>query len=238
MQVNWQSSYILHSRPYRDTSLLLELFTLEQGKFTAVARGAKKRGKGQGSLQAFTPLLTQCVGKSDLLTLQKIEATGMQHYLSGDALLSGFYLNELLVRTLQRFDPHPQLYQHYAWTLSELATGAAIQPLLRQFELVLLRELGYAFDLEHETHSQEKIQPAIYYRFDPSHGFQAVPDADVQAMNIFKGASLLALQKLTLETPEQLRDAKRLMRTALAPLLGYKPLQTRSLFLNQESIHE
>lgn len=230
MKIEWQPSYILHSRPYRDTSLILELFTLNQGRISTVARGAKKRGRGQGSLQAFTPLLTQTVGKTELLSLQKVETDGPAHYLTGNALLCGFYLNELLVRTLQRFDPHPQLYHAYVSSLQRLADNTSLDIILRRFELVLLRELGYAFDLNQEAHSAEPIQHEQYYHFDPEQGFTLVTQYDPRSTAIFCGASLLALHSFNLTNIEELRDAKRLLRLALAPLLGNKPLHTRELF--------
>jgi DNA repair protein RecO (recombination protein O) len=119
MRVNLQPAYILHSRPYRDSSVILEVFTPEHGRISALARGARRKSRGGSAaalLQLFTPLLLSFSGRGELKTLTAREAAGTAVSLRGDRLYSGLYVNELLVRLLHRYDPHPQLFVAYGGT--------------------------------------------------------------------------------------------------------------------------
>jgi DNA repair protein RecO (recombination protein O) len=234
-----QPAYILHTRAYRDTSLLLDIFSQEHGRISLVARGAKGlRSRFKGVLQAFCPLLISWQGKTELMTLTSAEFNGVAQSLQGGALICGLYLNELLVRLLHRYDPHPRLFQVYQETLAGLQacyvdSSHDLQRLLRLFEKRLLSELGYALQLDCEGQDHLKIKPEQYYYFDPINGlFSAVQTHGVDSTkHLFLGESLLALNVERLDEKNTLRDAKRLLRMALAQLLGSKPLRSRELFL-------
>jgi DNA repair protein RecO (recombination protein O) len=232
MKILLQPAYIIHSRPYRDTSLLLELFTQEHGRVSVVARGAKgPRSQFKGLLQPFAPLVVSWLGKTELMMLTAAEAVNCAFDFRGNILLCGFYLNELIMRLLHRYDPHPQLYQIYQQTLINLQQEQSQQIVLRQFEKQLLTELGYALQLNQEALSGDSIVAEYFYRYDPLQGLIICDTNQNSSSNIFCGESLLALHENRLDTENTLRDAKRLLRMALHRLLGDKPIKSRELFI-------
>ena len=176
MRVNLQPAYILHSRPYRDSSVLLEVLTAEQGRISLVARGARRKtrgGSGGALLQPFIPLLLSFSGRTELKNLNATEAAGRPFALPGERLFSGLYLNELLVRLLHRHDPHPHLFAAYGATLGALARDDEIDDVLRRFEFALLGELGYGFELNLDGASGEAVLPECWYHYHPDHGLIA-----------------------------------------------------------------
>lgn len=223
-----QPAFVLHSRPYRDTSFLVELLTREYGRLTVLARGVRsQRSKLYGLLVPFSPLLVSFSGKTDLQTLQHVEVDGLSYNLAGNILLSGFYLNELLMRLLQRHEPHPNIYKAYQQTLSILVGSVVPELALRLFEKYLLVDLGYGLQLDRTVNNQT-VLPNEEYIFEFGVGLKK---AKIHDPYNFPGQSLLALRAGILTTPEELRDAKRLLRSVLAVLLGNKPLKSRELFL-------
>ena len=220
-----QSAFVLHSRPYKETSALVDLFTPE-GRLRAVLRGA--RGKSGSQARPFLPLEVELRGKGELKTVARLEPNGIPNLLHGDVLFSGLYLNELLIRLLPAHDPHPALFEHYALTLQALAAGRPLQPLLRTFEWRLLDELGYGFALDQDVQGQPLVTET-WYRLLPDSGLEAV---DHLQPGLFLGRDLRALADADWEQPTTLATAKRLMRQALAPHLGGRPLVSRELFMN------
>lgn len=221
--------YVLHLRPYRESSALLEVFTESHGRLGLVARGVRApKSRQRAELQPFRPLKLSWSARGELGTLTGVEADGRAPALRGSALYSGFYLNELLVRLLARHDPHPQLYALYRSSLQRLAAEAQVEAVLRRFEKRLLEELGYGLLLDCEAQHGAAVEPQRYYDYHLESGPVAV-QADAQGF-IFRGASLLALAREDLSAPEVLQDAKRLMRAALNLYLGGKPLKSRELF--------
>lgn len=216
-------AYVLHSRQYKESSALLELFSVA-GRQRAVLRGA--RGRSGSLARAFVPLDVELRGRSELKTVSRVEALGIPHELSGERLFSGFYLNELLLRLLAVEDAQGPLFEHYAATLSALAEGRALQPLLRSFEWRLLTELGYGFSLEQDS-SGRPIAAGGVYRFDPEQGFEPLEGFE---SGVFHGHQLQALAAADWQIDGVLAAAKRLMRLALAPHLGNRPLVSRELF--------
>jgi DNA repair protein RecO (recombination protein O) len=159
-------AFVLHARPYRETSLIVEAFTADHGRVAMVARGAKRaRSEMRGLLQAFQPLLLSWYGQAELKTLARAEWRGGMPLPRGSALMCGFYLNELLLKLLAREDPHPRLYAAYEQALAQLAGGAEQATLLRRFELSLLAELGYAPMLVREADTGAPLDPAADYRY-------------------------------------------------------------------------
>lgn len=251
-----QPAYVIHRRPFRNTSLLVDFFCLDHGRVAAVARGAR-RGKSRmhGLLQAFQPLRISFSGRGEVKTLVNAESAGAAVPLAGERLFSGFYVNELLSRLLHDHVEHPRLYKVYRETLDALANTALLERVLRRFELELLAELGYAVNLESDCREQEPIAPEKSYRYLPDVGFEEVTDVpkhgnteteqgaaydgmkDSQSgknagndKRIFDGAHLLALARLELEDPKTASTAKRLLRQALEVHLGGRPLHSRTLF--------
>lgn len=231
MRAELRPAYILHRQPYRETSLLLEAFSLDVGRVGLVARGARSgKGAGRGLLQPFVPLLLSWSGRGELATLTGVEGRGGLPPLVGRALISAFYLNELLLRLLQRHDPHEELFHAYELALQRLA-AVPQQPewTLRLFEKALLQELGYGLLLEHEAHGDSAIQPERLYCYHVHEGPLAAQSAAQQGP-LLHGATLLALAAEEGADERVLAEAKTLMRTMLAQHLGTRPLRSRELF--------
>lgn len=228
MRIALQPAYILHSRAYRETSALLDVFTIEYGRVSLVAKGVRtQQSKIRSLLQPFVPLLISFQGKSELMTMTTVEPNGIPLWLKGDCLLSGFYLNELLCRLLQKSDPHPVLYAMYEQTLLELRGNVLAQKTLRLFEKKLLDELGYGLPLQEDFSTGNALQPDAYYQYVPEQGFKQCEEGAA----LFIGKHLIALHHEQLQEEDVLRDAKRLMRMVLRPLLGEMPLNSRKLFI-------
>ncbi len=228
MRTTLQPAYILHSYPYRDTSLLAEAFTRDYGRLGVVARGARGPASRQRPpIQPFRPLLISYTGRSELGTLTSCESSGPAIVLKGNLLFSGFYLNELLLRLLLRQDPHVDLFQCYEKTLQELGRGGG-QRALRLFEKRLLEALGYGLQLEYDVNWHHPLEADRAYEFRLEHGPFAVPASNRSAL-CFSGKSLISLQREELSDAQSLRDAKKLMRAALSLYLGDRPLKTREV---------
>ena len=226
-----QPAYVIHRRPFRNTSLLVDFFCPEHGRIAAVARGAR-RGKSRmhGLLQAFQPLRISFSGRGDVKTLTNAESAGAAVPLTGERLFSGFYINELLSRMLHDHVEHPRLYEVYRETLDALANTALLERVLRRFELELLAELGYAVNLESDCREHEPIAEDKFYRYLPDVGFEVAREDENDRKRIFAGAHLLALGRLDLDDPVAAASAKRLLRQALEVHLGGRPLHSRKLF--------
>lgn len=225
-----QPCYILHRRDYSDSSLLLEVFSLEYGRLGLIAKGARRsRSANKGLLQPFIPLLLSWKGRGELPTVTAVERHGHSDLPSGKVLMCGMYINELLVRLTQRHAPLTELFPVYVNTLVELQSGADMGAVLRRFECRLLDILGYALVLEFDAASGEPLKAEADYVYYPESGpvlWQNQPDAPV----VVPGACLLAMAADDLHDPQLARHAKRLMRTIMAHYLGDRPLVSRDLF--------
>jgi DNA repair protein RecO (recombination protein O) len=227
-RVSLQAAYVLHHRPYRDTSVLLEVFTRDHGRVGLVAKGVRtSKSRTQGLLQPFRPLLISWVGRGELMTLTSCESAGPAGQIGGRLLMSGFYVNELLLRLLHRHDAHPALFDSYAAALLALEDPAQEQRALRIFEKNLLQELGYALVLNHQTDTGELLVSEKIYSYQLEQGPHRYnehrPGIPVH------GGSLLSLASEQLHDPVSLRETKHLLRASLAIYLGDKPLQSRKL---------
>ncbi len=226
-------AFVLHTRRYRENSLLLEALTREHGRVGLVARvGSGKRRNGRDQLQAFRPLLCVWQGRGELHTLTHWETADTLPALTGERLLSGLYLNELVVRLAGRGEGDSRLFERYATTLTLLAHGEALEPVLRAFEVALLEISGYGLELAHTADSGEPIAPGQQYRYVPDHGPHPVESRDDGI--VVAGATLLALGGARPLAPDVLPDAKRFMRALLAHHLGDRPLHARSLFAGSD----
>jgi DNA repair protein RecO (recombination protein O) len=229
LRVDRQPAFVLHRRAWRETSLLLELLTRDFGRVGVIARGARGGRRGPGACsQAFQPLLVSWSGRTDLKTLTAAEAVSAAPAIVGERLYTALYVNELLVRLLLQHDAHRAVFDAYAGLLPALATAVDLEPLLRRFELLLLRELGYGMEFVHDSANGQLLEPAGHYLFSPEGGFRAAPaPADPRA---YPGRVLAEIGRGDFSAPETRRYAKRLMREALAGLLGPKPLHSRGYF--------
>ena len=222
------TAYVLHMRPYKESSALCDLFTLEHGRLTAVANGVRGK-RGSSAPQTFNLLAVELVGKSELKTLRRAEAMESR-WLQGTGLAVGMYLNELLVRLLPRDDPHEHLFACYGETLDAVAAASYDVP-LRAFERVLLEELGYGVPLEVD-HAGQPVLAERSYRLEPDTGFVA----DVEGA--FAGAVLLAIGRGELSDLAVRRAARRLFSAMLAPHLDGRPIMSRMLLQSPRKISE
>lgn len=219
--------FLLHIRPYRETSVIATALSRELGKVSCVVKGVRnKKGHSRGLLQPFVPLQMQLTGQSELKTGSKIEMQGKALALNGKHLYSGMYLNEVLIRALPTEEALPELFECYSQVLIKLAEATEIEPLLRSFEFYLLQVLGYGIDFSVDAQHQQVIDAEKSYQFHPELGFSLATDNQQYAIS---GKTLMAIEQEHW-TPEALKAAKYVARIALTPLLGNKPLKSRELF--------
>lgn len=216
---------ILHQRPYRETSLLLEVFTRDHGRIGLVANGARRpKSRLRALLQPMQELSLSWHLKGDLGGLRGAESLSLPLRLQGDALYAGFYMNELLLRLCVRGDPHPDLYDCYRSALLALAQTDEPGIVLRLFERDLLEAIGYGLQLGIEAETGQPIQAQSTYSFDVQSGAKQLSGS--AADTGFSGAALLALQSGDLQNPQHRAQAKRILQSALNRLLDNKPLRT------------
>lgn len=230
-KVDRQPAYVLHSQPYKETSLLVEVLTRDYGRFTLVARGARRpRSDLRGLLLPFQPLQLSWFGKSELRTLHVADWRGGVPQFAGERLVCGFYLNELLLRLAPRDDPAPELFKLYDRGVRTLAGDVQFGNVLRRFELDLLALLGYAPMLAADTDGQAVEADAHYLcRFgEPPQRVASIERAPARCC-LLPGSSLLAMAAGDLGQAQTRRDARLLTRLLLDELLGPEPLATREL---------
>ena len=218
MTVKSTAGFILHKRPYRNTSLLLDVFTREFGVLRAIMRGGKK----QQHLQLYTPIWFELNLKNELAIAYKAEAKQACMLFCGKGALIGFYVNELIMRMLYPYDPQPGIYNQYQSLLLELNQDVllAIQAHLRQFELYLLKELGYGLCFSREAIKNESIIPTKNYRFIAGQGFINSPQG-------ISGEVLLAIDQGNWQDKTVLKVAKYVLRHAISHALGGRELKSR-----------
>ena len=226
-RVDLTAGYVLHHRPWRDTSRILEVLTREHGRLTLFARGVRgPQAKLAAVLQPFQLLLLSFSGRGEAAQLTGAERAQPPVPLPQPCLLAAFYLNELLLRLTTRHDALPELFDHYHAALERLRGGAPLEPSLRVFEKRLLELLGYGVDLATEAQSGRRIEPEGYYDFRP--GFGLVP-ARSRAAPAVCGRSLLRLAQEELSEADELADAQRVLQAALGACLEGRPLSTRAV---------
>ena len=236
--VSLEAAYLLHSRPFKDSALLIEVFTPNFGRVGLVANGVrKKKGRWQSALQPFVPILISWRGRSELQTVTDVETSGTMLGLTGKYLMSAFYINELLTYLLHRYDGNPWLFQRYEAALNGLhqlqlaeSEQSHLEMVLRLFERDLLETIGYGLGLESCLSTAEAIQKDRYYRYCVGEG--AVLSEACEGEDVFIGSSLIALHRGALDNAHLLKDAKRLLKAALAQHLDGRPLKSRKLMLD------
>ncbi|MEO5932459.1 MAG: DNA repair protein RecO [Duganella sp.] len=230
-KVAGQPAFVLHSYPYKETSLIIYLFTRDFGRVALIAKGAKRpHSQLRGVLQTFQPLSSSWVGKSELRTLTDAEWVGGMLPLEKTALLCGFYLNELLVKLLARDDAHPALFDHYVATLNQLAHNEPAPIVLRKFERALLRETGVSADLSRCTATRAPVRADVVYVVDPERGPRPERAAD-QSPRV-SGKTLIDMEREDYQDAATQSQSKQLMRFLLAHHLGGAPLNTRQILID------
>lgn len=236
-RIQQQPGYVLHSYPYRETSLIVEVFTREYGRLSLLAKGAKRPHSSlRAVLHTFQPLLLGWTGKAELRTLTQAEWLGGLLPLGGDALLSGFYANELLLRFLPRDDAHRRLFDHYTLTLTRLAHGEPLQHTLRAFERVLLSETGFGLAFENTDAGRRPFEPQADYVFEPERGWRSPRAGDPAAWPIVLGQTLIDLAREDFGNPRSALQSRNLMRFLLQYHLGGQPLNTRQILLDLQKL--
>lgn len=229
-RVDMEPAYLLHGSAYRETSQIIELISQRHGRVSLVAKGARRpKSKWKSSLRPFQPLLVSWSGRGTLFTLRNAEPTALAIELTGAALMSAYYLNELLLTLTHRGDPHPALFAHYGSALAELVDDPELEVTLRRFELSLLSEVGYGLNMDHDVESDRPLEVDRRYCYIVDRG--PVPAGDDPATDlVFTGAELHAIAAGELQSPELLKSAKRLLRAVLARRLGGRRLKSRDVF--------
>lgn len=232
-RVTLTPAWVLHASAWRDTSLIVELFSARHGRLRAVARGARRGDrKRRQPAQPLRPLLASWSGRGELKTLGALEPDGAALRPRGRRLLAALYLNELLHRLLPLADPHPDLFDDYSAALRELARDQGeLEAPLRRFEFALLRELGYGLDFLNEADGAAPISAERRYRFVPGRGFEM---KDEGAASAYAGRVLLELAEGRYVGAATRGAARRIARQALEPLLGERGLGARQLFRRLE----
>lgn len=232
-----QAVYLLHTYPYRETSLIVEFFARDTGRVAVIARGARRpRSALRGVLMAFQPLLIGWSGKAELKTLHKAEWQGGYVPLRGLSLICGFYLNELLLKLLPREDPHEDLFTAYAAALAQLPAAEDHAAVLRRFERVLLRELGYGLVLDREVAGGNPIIGDGRYCYIPDRGPVPADEADAQSGVELAGQTLIDMAADRYAAPQTVQQSKALMRTLISHCLGTQTLYTRQLLRDLQQL--
>ena len=232
-----QPVYVLHTYPFKETSLVVELFTRDFGRVSAVAKGARRpRSAMRGMLQSFQPLLGAWSGKLELKTLHSLEWYAGLLMLQGEALMCGFYLNELLLRLLPREDAHEALFDEYTLTLKLLSLAPDDSAnILRRFELLLLQSLGYAVPLTHNIRDEAVTAEAQYYYLPEVGPVSSKHDYQENGVQL-SGKTLLDMAQDDYADLQTQQQSKQLMRLLLAHYLGDKPLHTRQLLIDLQDL--
>jgi DNA repair protein RecO (recombination protein O) len=239
LRIDDEPAFVLHTYPYRETSVIVEAWSANHGRVALIARGAKRaRSELRGTLQAFQPLTLGWMGARDLKTLTRAEWRGGMPLPTGSGLLCAFYLNELLLKLLPREDPHPQLYADYVDALEALAAGGEQAPLLRRFERALLAAMGYALNLTHDVDSGAPIDATARYHFAIEQGAHRLPGPTGQPGLVVHGATLVALATSNYPDAAAAGEAKRLMRVVLDHHLETRRLFSRRIVLDLQALEE
>jgi DNA repair protein RecO (recombination protein O) len=228
-RIHQAPAFVLHRRSFRDSSQIIEVFGREHGRVAMVARGVRSaRSRYRGILQPFAPLRLSWVAGRDLGTLTDAEAAAAAHVLAGDALLGGFYVNELLLKLTHRHDPQPSLYDLYAGTIAELAGGRTLPPALRRFESALMRMLGYGLNLVHEADTGRPVEPGAVYRFVTERGpIRMAPGEDGGLA--LRGEELLRIEAGEFEDQRLCALARQLFADAIDSCLDGKVIESRRI---------
>jgi len=230
VRVKGEPGFVLHWRPFSESSLLLDLYSRTYGRITAIAKGARsKKSAYRGTLRPFALITLGWSGKGEVKTLTQSEWAGPGVALLGPGLFCGFYLNELLIKFLHRHDPHERLFDRYWQCIHELLDKSDQESALRYFEKVLLEEIGYGLQLEYDQTTGETIAPNCRYRYRPGLG-AFVDQADDRRGVEIHGDSLIALRLESTLSHRSQKEVKQLHRAIFSDLLEGRTLVSRSVY--------
>ncbi len=225
MRVELEPSYVLHSRPYRETSMIIYALTEQHGVIHLVSRGARK--KGNNNLQPFTKMYLSWSGRGELVSLTKIEHERSNYTRNFRAQVQCFYLHELILKLIPKLSPEPELFTLYEPTLDLMINNPSDEYVLRNFEMQLLAIIGHPLQLKYDYMNDEEIQPELFYRYDPDLGPTQINKQHAQ-WNVIKGTLLNHLDNNVL-VDCSLSEAKIFLRGLVKHYLQGKPLVTRQL---------
>jgi DNA repair protein RecO (recombination protein O) len=229
-RVQNQPAWLLHHRPFRDTSRILDIISRDYGRLSLVARGSRSaNSKLKGYLRPFLPVQMSWFIRSDLGTLTGAEMNGAPISLFGDALLSAYYINELLLHLLHKHDPQADIFVAYQKTIEALNLEADVAAILRRFEMELLRLLGYGLNLDHDTVSDAELAANGRYEYRIELG--PVPVTGGEGPMIFTGTELIAIREQAFSDPLVLKNANRLLRQVITWHLNGKELKSRKVLM-------
>ncbi len=233
-QIHQQAVFVLHTRPYTETSLIIEVFSQEFGRLGLLAKGARNsKTRKRGILLPFQPLLMSWTGKGELPILTEVEQGHSLFYFDYKSRVCGFYANELVYKLLQRKDPYQKLYQSYNQLMQSLHDcsfkNKERELSLRLFEKNLLSEIGYALILDRDIDQHELINPELVYRYIPERGPEIYRSNKGESPLIVSGMVLHCIDRNSYPNDIIMQQAKRFMRNILQSLLGGKPIHSRSL---------
>ncbi|MBT4929018.1 MAG: DNA repair protein RecO [Cellvibrionales bacterium] len=232
MRVESEPGFILHTIPYRETSLLVDIFTLNHGRLRCVAKGFRKPNK-KGIAKTLFPYSEhhfQWQGRGELKTLTQADPIQAPVFLKQESLFVGLYINELLYKLLHQNDPHQSLYEFYRQLMTQQSTSEIQQPVLRRFEMLLLEELGYGLVLDAEAETGQAVSAESLYYYIPDQGLKLIQDQTADNLHAFSGADIMALCQGQLEQQSVLRAAKKLTRQVIDFYLDGKELNSRELY--------
>lgn len=232
MRIDNEPVYVLHTRPWRETSLLIEVLSADHGRLGLLARGVRgpKRHVLRAALQPLQYIRIDAVQRGELAQLRAAEALDAAPQLVGEATLAAFYLNELVLRLTPRSDPQPQLFASYGLTRARMGAGEPLGWTLRRFERDLLEALGFGFDLACDGDGHA-IDPAARYRLDPEHGPRRLLSdrGHDDRSGAATGRALLALADDRMPDADDLAGLRRALRPVLMHQLGGRGLKSWEL---------
>lgn len=230
-RVSHQPAYLLHARPWSETSLLVDMFTREYGRFRLLAKGARRQKTGQRAvLQPFQPLIISWSGKRSLGTLTGVESRSSHLRLRAGHLASAYYMSELLFKFLHAHDAHEALFEAYDEVISGLCGGGEPESLLRRFECSLLSEVGYGLQLEHDALSLQPVEAGARYTYYPEKGPVKIQSGDPEAGFTVSGETLRGLAARHFENEQIQKESKQLLRMLLTRQINGRVFNTRKVY--------
>ncbi len=228
--IEGEPAYLIHQRPYSETSQIINLFSRHYGRVDAIAKGSKRpKSKFKSFLQPFSPILVSWSGRSQLKTLRSVDiSSGKQSNVSRKHLMSAFYLNELILSFLTTADPYPDLFDAYSLAINNLSNADSSEIILREFEIQLLTEIGYAINFQTEAMSSKKIEPNLSYRFIAEEGFVSSVTSSARD-TLIKGSVIQSIDRKDFSQPQTMRVAKRIIRESVKYHLSGKELNTKKV---------
>lgn len=229
MNTELTQSFILHKRPYRETSLLLDVFSEKAGRISLIAKGVRQKKRNQtGIYQLYQPLLVAWIGRGDLQTITTVEVFSPRYELKAEAALCGLYINELIVKLLPLNESDSDIFTAYQQALTGLQQGTNTEIVLRLFEKSLLKHLGYGLVLDSEAENALPIEDEQNYYYQPGSGLYRWNQG--QNNTAISGRSLRHLLMESDFDQQSLYEIKQLMRAVIHYHLGGKTLKSRQLF--------